>query len=308
MTLATAARRRLPSCTALLAALLCCAASPAALAAASGTTYYAHGAQTVYSALLPAPGATQFYGYSLFYKTQSLRDSGGEVIDGVQGQAIALAPRVVHSWETPWQGFKLSSGAFALLVNVGVETPVGQQFDNGPTMFGVEPLYLSRSVGSWHFMLGPVIYIPWGNYNEQSQANATLNRYGGALNGGLPWTPTPRWDVSLAWGYEFKGRNRDTDYRDGPQTGLTYGVAHKLEGSKWDVGFSGYYTVQVEDDHQSGERVPNSRLRKFAVGPKLGYWFNPGSAVILQWHREFEARNAGQGNAYWVMFAFPLAP
>lgn len=290
----------------LLALVLGVSAAPA-LAAESGQTYFAHGAQTVYAGMMPPPGKTQFYGYTQFYNADSIRDSNGDRVPGFEAQSMALAPRVIHTWNQVYGGFMLSSGVLFLAVNVGVETPFGDDFTNGPTLYGFEPLYLTKSLGAWHFLIGTVIYCPIGPYDAGAFANSTLNRYGGAINGGITWTPTARWDVSLNYGYEFKGRNRDTEYRDGAQAGVTYGVGYRpFEDTRWDLGFSGYYTVQVEDDRQSGNTVPDKRLRKLAIGPKLGYWISPAAAVILQWHREYEVQNGPRGEAFWLMFSFPL--
>lgn len=276
-------------------------------AAERGLTYFAHGAQTVYAALMPPPGRTQFFGYTQFYDAGSLRDAAGDRIPGLSVQAIAMAPRVLHSWSRGLWGFNATSGVLALVVNVGVETPVGDEFDNGPVVFGIEPLYLSRSFGAWHVMFGTVFYVPGGSYDPQALANTTLNRYGAALNGALTWTPTPRLDVSLSYGYEFKGRNRDTGYRDGQQAGLTFGAGYRPSSSSpWDVGMSGYYTAQVEDDRLEGRTIADRRIRRLAVGPKLGYWFSPAAALVLQWHRDYEVRNAPRGDAYWLMFSLPL--
>jgi hypothetical protein len=278
-----------------------------ATAGEGGSTYFAHGAQTVYAAFLPGPGHTQFYGYTQFYDGGSLRDAQGERIPGIQVQAFALAPRVMHTFEKSLWGFKVSAGAFAVLLHVGVQTPQGEQFNNGPNGYGLEPIYLTRSFGNLHVMLGTVLYAPWGSYDADSAANSTLNRYGGALNSALTWTPSPRWDLSLNLGHEFKGRNRETEYRDGAQSGATFGIGHRpFADTRWDLGVSGYYTVQVEDDHQAGKVVEDRRLRKLAVGPKLGFWVTPATAVFLQWHKEFEVRNAARGEAAWLMFAFPL--
>ncbi len=157
-------------------------------------------------------------------------------------------------------------------------------------------------------MLGTSLYFPWGSsYDEDSPANSTLNRFGGSLNGNLTWTPTPRWDLSLAWGYELAGRNRDTQYRDGAQTGVTYGVRYRITADRrWDLGISGFYTVQVENDRQSGRVVEDRRTRKFAIGPKVGYWVSLATAIFFQVQKEFEVRNAPRGEYYWLMFAFPL--
>ena len=282
---------------------LCCEAH----ASQTGQTYFAHGAQTIYSALLPPPGQAQFYGYFLFYEAGSVRDADGRKTEGVEAQAMAMAPRVVYTWKQGLWGFKLSSGVFATMMSAGVKTPAGEDFDTGPFNFGFEPLYFTRSFGNWHVLLGTSIFCPWGSYDPESPVNSTLNRYGGSINGNLTWTPTPRWDVTLSWGYEFAGRNRDTQYRDGAQTGITYGVGYRLGAERrWDVGISGFYTAQVEDDRQSGHVVDDHRTRKFAIGPKLGYWVTPAAGVFFQVQKEYETRNAPQGEYYWLMFAFPL--
>lgn len=282
-------------------------ASPRAYALQTGQTYFAHGAQSVYAALMPQPGAAQFYGYVLFYDASSVRDADGEPVGDLQAQAIAMAPRVLYTWRPTLWGFKMTSGAFATVLSAGLQSGEEESFDTGPYDYGIEPLYLSRSFGNWHTMFGTAVYLPWGSYDEDSPVNSTLNRYGGALVANLTWTPTPRWDVSLAWGYEFAGRNRDTQYRDGATTGVTYGIGYRAFAERrWDFGLSGFYLLQVEDDHQSGRALEDSRTRKLAIGPKVGYWLTSGTAVYVQVQREVEVRNAPRGDYYWLMFAFPL--
>jgi len=288
----------------LLTATLSCSTAEATQ---TGQTYFAHGAQSVYAALLPQPGHAQFYGYTLFYEAGSVRDDDGDQVDGIEAQAIAMAPRVVYTWKPTLWGFKMSTGAFATVLSAGIQTPEGEDFDTGGFDVGIEPLYLTRSFGNWHTMFGTSLYAPWGSYDADSPVNSTLNRFGGSLNANLTWTPTPRWDASLAWGYEFAGRNRDTQYRDGATTGVTFGLGYRASADrKWDLGISGFQTLQVEDDRQSGHVVEDKRTRKFAIGPKVGYWMTPSSAVFFQVQKELEVRNAPQGEYYWLMFAFPL--
>ena len=270
-------------------------------------TYYAHGVQTVYAAMTPQPGSAQFYGYVLFYEAGSVRDDRGDPIGDLEAQALAMAPRVLYTWKPTLWGFKMTSGAFATVLSAGLQDGEDEQFDTGPFDFGIEPLYLSRSFGNWHTMFGPSLYVPGGSYDEDSPVNSTLNRYGASFTANLTWTPTPRWDVSFAWGTEFAGRNRDTQYRDGTSTGLTYGIGYRAFAERrWDFGLTGLWTTQLQDDHQSGRVVDDRRTRKFAIGPKLGYWFTPGAAVYLQAQKELEVRNAPKGEYYWLMFSFPL--
>jgi hypothetical protein len=273
----------------------------------TGQTYYAHGAQTVYSAIMPQPGGSQFYGYVLFYDASTVRDANGDTVGDLEAQAIAMAPRVLHTWKPSLWGFKLTSGAFATLLSAELREGEEEHFDTGPFDFGIEPLYLSRSFGNWHTMFGTSLCFPWGSYDEDSPVNSTLNRFGGSTTVNLTWTPTSRWDISLAWGTEFAGRNRDSQYRDGASTGLTYGIGYRaFADRRWDFGLSGLVTAQLEDDRQSGRIIEDRRTRKFAIGPKVGYWFTPAAAVYLQAQKELEVRNAPKGEYYWLMFSFPL--
>lgn len=281
-------------------------ASPGVHALQNGQSYFAHGAQSVYAAMLPKPGTAQVYGYVLYFDSSSILDADGNALPGIQAQAIAAAPRVLYTWRPSLWGFKMTSGGFFTVLSAGLESGDEEFFDTGPFDYGFEPLYLSRSFGNWHTMFGTTLYLPWGSYDENSPVNSTLNRYGGALVANLTWTPTSRWDVSLAWGYEFSGRNRDTQYRDGGATGLTYGVGYRaFDERRWDFGLSGFYLLQVEDDRQSGRRIADSRTRKFAIGPKVGYWLTLGSAIYVQWQHDAEVRNAPKGDYYWLMFSFP---
>lgn len=282
--------------------------APAARAGEGGLSNFPYGAQTTYAALMPPPGTTSFFGYALYIAADSVRDDNGDRIPGVEVDVIALAPRLVHSWKPSFAGFKLSSGIVVEGVWAKVEVPGAEDSVTGPTLLGIEPLYLTRSVGTWHFLTGPLLYAPLGPYDRNALVNSTVNYYSFAYQASSTWTPTPRWDVSLNAAVEFKGRNKETDYRSGTQAGLSFGVGHRpFENQSWDLGVSGFYTGQLTDDEIDGQDVPTgARTRKFAIGPKLVYWLKPGAAIVAQWHREMETRNASDGDLFWLECAFPL--
>lgn len=297
---------RLVALPTLLAALLACGGP--AQAAEGGLSSFPFGAQTTYAAFLPPPGATAFYGYSLFYTADSVRDDQGDRVPGVEVDLAVVAPRLVHTWKPTWAGIKFSSGFELEGAYAKVKVPGAEDEALGATLLGIEPLILTRSSGDWHWLAGSILYFPLGSFDENALANNTLNYRSVALQVSSTWTPTPRWDISLNAGAEFKERNQDTRYRSGTQSGLTFGVGHRpFENLKWDLGLSGFYSVQLSDDRIGRERVPTgARTRKFAVGPKLVYWFSPAVAVVAQWHHETAVRNAPQGDLFWLECAFPL--
>lgn len=87
----------------------------------------------MYAALLPQPGHAQFYGYTLFYEAGSVRDADGERIDGIEAQAIAMAPRVLYTWKPSLWGFKLTSALFPTVLSAGIQTPEDEEFDTAPS-------------------------------------------------------------------------------------------------------------------------------------------------------------------------------
>lgn len=290
------------------ALLILTALAPAAQAAEGGLSNFPFGAQTAYAAYMPAVGTTSFFGYALSYVADSVRDDNGDRIPGVEVEVLALAPRLVHTWKQTLAGFNLSSGVVVEGLYAKVNVPGAEDEATGPTLLGVEPLYLHRSFGAWRVLTGPLLYLPIGPYSRSDLANTTTNYASFAYQVSTTWTPTPNWDLSLNAAAEFKGRNKTTDYRSGVQSGLTFGLSHRpFENKQWDLGISGFYTRQLSDDEQNGQDVPTgARTRKFAIGPKAVYWITPAAGIVAQWHRETGARNAPQGDLYWLECAFPF--
>ncbi len=276
--------------------------------AEGGLSHFPYGAQTTYAALAPPPGETTFYGYTLYYDVNFVADDNGKAVPGLGLEAAALAPRFVHSWKKPFAGFKVSSGLVFQALYVKVNTPAMQDEGAGVSLVGIEPLILSRSFGNLHILTEAVGYFALGSYDETDLANYTLNYDSVALQFSTTWTPTPDWDFSLNSAAEFKGRNKDTDYRGGAQGGLTFGIGHKpFADKRWDLGISGFYTGQFSDDKIRGHKIPGGgRTRKLAIGPKLVYAFAPGTAIVVQYHRETATRFAPQGDLFWIECAIPF--
>jgi hypothetical protein len=284
-------------------------ASTDAPAAEGGLGNFPFGAQTTYAAYLPAPGNTSFFGYALAYSGDTLRDDDGDgILPGFRFDVLALAPRIVHTWKDGFAGFDLSSGAVVEGVSVKIRLPEDADRTTGLTLLGIEPLYLSRSFGSLRLLAGPLLYWPLGSYDKNSLSNSTPNYRSLAFQFSSTWTPTPDWDISLNAAIEDKKRNHETDYNSGTAAGVTWGVGWRAFTDKsWDIGFSGFYQDQLNDDKIDGVHVPGGgRTKKFAIGPKLVYWIAPGTAIVAQWHRESNVEAAPEGDLFWLECAFPF--
>ncbi|HKY90779.1 MAG TPA: transporter [Nevskiaceae bacterium] len=284
-------------------------AAPVARGAEGGLGNFPFGAQSTYAAYLPQPGNTSFFGYALAYSGHTLRDGDGNgVVPGFNFDVLAIAPRIVHTWKGGFAGFDLSSGFVLEALSVKISLPGDADRTTGPTLLGIEPLYLSRSFGPVRVLAGPLLYWPLGPYDEGSLANSTVNYRSLAFQLSSTWTPTRDWDISLNAAIEDKKKNPTTDYESGTQAGLTFGVGWRaLADKRWDFGFSGFYTDQLNDDKIDGDKVPGgNRTKKFAIGPKLVYWIAPGAAIVAQWHRESDVEAGPEGDLYWLECAFPF--
>ena len=276
--------------------------------AEGGLSNFPYGAQTTYAAFVPAPGTTAFYGYSLYINADSVRDGDGDKIPGVNVEVLAFAPRLLHTWSSSFHGWKLTSGALTEIIYADVKAPGSHDDDLGPTLIGLEPLYMSRTFGDWTFFHGPLIYIPLGSYDPRKLANTNVNYKAYTYQTSLTWTPSPRLEASLNGAVEFKDENNKTDYHAGPQASITFGAGYKpFTDQHWDLGFSGYYTDGLADDEVGGVDVPGGgRTRKFAIGPKLAYWLNPATAIVAQYHREVVTENGAKGDLFWLECAIPF--
>lgn len=277
--------------------------------AAEGLGHFPAGAQTSYAAFLPPPGETWLYGYALYFGSNSLRDDSGESVPGVDAEVLALAPRLVHTWKQPWAGWKLSSGLVLLSLHAEVEAGGMRSEATGVGMVGIEPLHFTRSLGPhWHVLTGGLLYFGIGDYDRTELANYTVNHDSYAWQATTTWTPTPNWEASLNYAVEFRQKNKDTQYKSGDQGNLTFGVGHRpFADKRWDLGLSGYYSHQLEDDKQNGVTVGDgNRTRRFGIGPKLVYTINPSAVLLFQWHNESNVRNALRGDLFWFEFAFRI--
>lgn len=277
-------------------------------AAEGGLSNFPYGAQTSYAAFVPAPGTSTFYGYSLFLEANSVRDGHGDEIPGVSVEVLAFAPRVVHTWETTLDGWKMSSGALGEFLYAKVKASGMKDDDFGPTLIGIEPLYLSKTFGTWTFFEGPLIYLPIGSYHPEKLANSNVNFRSYTWQASVTWTPNARFETSLNGAIEFKDENKKTNYEAGPQASITFGAGYKpFTDTRWDLGISGYYTDGLADDEQNGTDVAGGgRTRKFAVGPKLVYWLSPAAAIVAQWHHEVLSENGTRGDLFWLECALPF--
>ncbi|MFJ1253696.1 transporter [Cupriavidus sp. CuC1] len=290
-------------------ALACLLASKVE-ATENGQTSYPVGVNTVLNGILPPPGETQFYNYTLYYNAGKFAGPhGGSLVPGFHLNTFADAPRVVHTWGTTFGPFTVSSGAIVPLVHLGLETPGGSGKRYGIGDIILEPWLIDYSNPSRTFFafLATNVAVPSGSYSANRVANTGRNVYALIPHISTTWFPTPAVEVSTTTLVEISSPNSATRYHSGAVAALEYLVGYSLD-SKFQLGLQGYLLKQFTDDKVNGTPIPGDgfRGRAVAVGPQLRYMWSPAAGIVFKYQREFAVQNRPQGNKFWVELCFPL--
>lgn len=277
----------------------------------NGDTTWPLGVQTAVPALMPPPGGTEFYSYTVYYHANSYRDnSGRSSIPGFKLGNFVQALRLVHTWDYQTEnGLRFTSGLIGTGGHIKVEAGGQSDEKSGMRQAYITPLNVLYSpTPQLHLLAGVSLFTPLGGYDKNDLANTTPNYQTYISEFALTWFPHPDWEVSLAPTYSFNQRNKDTDYRSGDVFNVDYLVGYRLPSMpKLQVGIAGYYTKQFTDDDINGGNLPGgNRLEKFAVGPQLFYSFDQATGVVLKWLHETNVKNGPMGDSVWLEAAFPL--
>jgi len=277
----------------------------------NGDTNWPLGVQTVVPAILPPPGATEFYSYTVYYKADSFKGGDGKsAIPGFGLENFVQALRVVHTWNYQTEsGAKFSSGIIGSTNHVKVDAFGMSDEDAGLKQLYVTPLYITYSPAeNLHLLTGFSAFLPFGDYNKKDLANNSSNYATYTQEFAATWFPNKSWEVSIAPTISFNAENTDTNYRSGNVLNVDYLLGYRFESNpKIQVGLAGYYTKQFSDDERDGREVADgNRLEKFAIGPQLFYSFDEASGVVVKWLHETSVEYGPKGDSVWVEFAFPL--
>ena len=282
-----------------------------AMATERGDTTWPLGVQTVVPALMPSPGDTEFYSYTVYYHAGNYKDnSGRSSVPRFNLENYIQAIRLVHTWDYQTEsGVRFTSGIIGTGGHVNIKAGGASDSKTGMRQTYISPLNVLYSPApNLHLLAGVSVFKPLGGYDKNDLANTTPNYTTYISEFALTWFPHPDWEVSLAPTYSFNERNKDTDYRSGNVFNVDYLLGYRFPSMpKLQFGLAGYYTKQMSDDNVSGDNLPGgNRLRKVGVGPQLFYSFNQNTGVVLKWLHETNVKNGPQGDSVWLEAAFPL--
>ena len=123
--------------------------------------------------------------------------------------------------------------------------------------------------------------------------------------------PAAGQEFSAVAGFTYNFKNQDTQYQNGIDFHLDWGVSQFLSKQVF-VGLVGYAYQQVTDDFGQNPILGGFRSRVFGIGPQLGYLFPVGDMqgyLNVKAYGEFAAENRPSGWNTWLTFSIsPMAP
>ncbi|PAU88081.1 hypothetical protein CK507_05835 [Pseudomonas sp. WN033] len=294
-----------------LLASICAALAATSHAVENGVTNWPNGVNTVLPAMMPAPGETQFYGYTVYYTADKYKDTNGRTAPGKFNLDVyAQAFRLNHTWNYKTDsGITFTSGAILSGGRNSLDIGVMDDSRTGLNQLYLTPLYVNWSASSnLHFSTGFSGFIPLGDYKKNRLINTTSNYASYVQEFNMTWLPSQEWEVSLSPTFTFNFENSDTNYDSGDVFNIDYFTGYRPASSPHlQFGLAGHYTKQFTDDRLDGQRVGDgNRLQKFSIGPQVFYGLGPKTAVVFKYLHETRVRNGAQGHSLWFQFTMPL--
>lgn len=282
-----------------------------AAATENGATNWPLGVNTILPALLPPPGNTQFYSYTVRYSANRFVDGGGKsIIPGFKLTQYAQAFRFVHTWDYQTEsGVRFSSGMIPSADYTKLRIGGMQDDATGFNQVYLTPLYLTYSPSpSLHLLTGFSGFVPLGNFDRNGLANTTSNYRSYVQEFGLTWFITPAWELSLSPTLSFNERNKGTGYRSGNVLNTDFSVGYRPASMpQLQLSLAGYHTYQFSDDRaEAGAVAGGNRLKKLGLGPQVFYAFDKASGIVFKALHEVDVENGPKGNSFWVQFSMPI--
>ncbi len=117
-----------------------------------------------------------------------------------------------------------------------------------------------------------------------------------------------QWEFSADGHYDFNTKNGQTNYKSGNFIDVDFNAGYRpiaaLPGLQ--LGASGFFLKQVQDDTQGGQVVGDgNRGQAFGFGPLIRYDIGHGG-LLFKWQHEMAVENRTRGDRFWLQFAIPL--
>jgi hypothetical protein len=278
----------------------------------------------LFGSFASVPGSPGWSGTALYYHTSVGSNAGaefqqgGKVFAGLAGQGDLALYGVTYTFAQPIAGgqFALSmynvAGRNAANVDATLTGPFGRQISGSRgdslTAFGdlIPQTTLKWNSGVNNFMIYATGDIPVGAYDPNRLANLGIGH--GAIDGGAGYSylnPANGWEFSATGGLTYNFENTWTNYQNGVDGHLDWGVSRFLT-EQMDVGAVGYFYQQLTADSGSGDRIGAFESSVAAIGAQANYLFPIGDKLkgvaSVKIYKELYSKNRPDGWNTWLTF------
>ncbi|MGI0704607.1 SphA family protein [Pseudomonas aeruginosa] len=151
------------------------------------------------------------------------------------------------------------------------------------------------------------VIVPVGKFDRDRDLNQGAGYWSTIANWAFTVLPTRNWEISARLNYiynfradkaanvpELEGFNfRNGKAGDAAWINFASSVA---VAPNFRVGINGYYLQQLHDNRTNGQRVANTRQKKFYLGPGVSWTLDPRNFVNVNLYLPVKVENAAAGN------------
>jgi len=302
---------------------------------AGGGQQYPNGAEAFMPGAAPPPGLTMI-NYFYWGHAEDLKDDNGDTVKHPNGRdALNRVDVIADIVRLIWiSNFQMLGGNYGQHLFAGFMY-TGSNF-NGPVSPGLSESFYdfnspfiiySPFLMTWHLMKGTLhiasslsdIYIPFDNEDEDNPTSVGRNFWTFEPVLAVTWMPTPVWEFSTKFMYDFNTRQDDyvtalpftVDRTPGQEFHMDFNASYMIIDNLR-VGINGYYYQQVTDDDFGGvpdgwepvfDEMEGQHSRAVALGPGIFYQ-HQNMMVTLRYQHEFAVRNKAEMQNIWFKFIY----
>lgn len=175
---------------------------------------------------------------------------------------------------------------------------------------GISDIFISPVTLGWtkrgaSYLLAYGFYAPTGGFDPTASQNSGLGFWEHQIQGGMSYSFDKRelWNASALSTWEINQSKTGLDLKPGPMVNVEYGVGHRFDHHKVNLGAAGYtYHKLSSDSGLDATRLGSLALdRSFGLGPELKYT-NPQKhfAFDFRYEKQFAVQSKTQGDVFVI--------